>query len=119
MSLALSTSPSPRRGRNGSSDGSERAATARWRSFSSRSASSRYSSSAEVSKISRCSAVAACSSRALTSGGEPAADLRHRGEQLVAEQPERRLQRLGGTEELLLAGLPLGAQRDPGLLHEG
>ena len=74
MSVALSTRPSPRLGRNCSSDGSERWATARARSFSSRSASSRYSSSADVSKISRCSAVAACSSRALTSGSASATD---------------------------------------------
>ena len=51
MSEALSSSPSPRRGRKPSSDGSVRAATARARSFSSRSASSRYSSSALVSYL--------------------------------------------------------------------
>ena len=156
---AAAAGPSPRRGRNVSSDGSVRAATARARSRSSRSASSRYSSSALVSKISRCSAVAACSSRALTSGSasatdcsparvrsssareleqlevaddrvrdvevgveaqlaEPAADLRDRGQQLVAQQPERRLQRLGGPEQLLLARLPLAADRRARLLGE-
>ena len=43
---------------------------------------------------------------------EPAADLRDRRQQLVAQQPERRLQRLGRAEELLLARLPL-ARRPP------
>jgi hypothetical protein len=42
---------------------------------------------------------------------EPAADLRDRRQQLVAQQPERRLQRLGGPEQLLLARLPLAADR--------
>ncbi len=159
MSEALSSSPSPRLGRNGSSDGSLRAATARARSRSSRSASSRYSSSAEVSKISRCSEVDGlqqprvdlgqrlldrqlAGARALEQRreleqlevahdgvrdvevgveaqlAEPAADLRDGRQQLVAQQPERRLQRLGGPEQLLLARLPLAADRRPRLLGE-
>ena len=159
MSVADSSRPSPRRGRNGSSDGSLRCATAAARSRSSRSASSRYSSSAEVSKISRCSDVAAWSSRTLTSGSasstdsspvlralqqrreldqlqvaddrvrdvevgveaqlaEPPADLGDGRQQLVAQQPERRLQRLGRAEQLLLARLPLAADRGARLLRE-
>ena len=159
MSVALSSSPPPRLGRNGSSDGSLRAATARARRRSSRSASSRYSSSAEVSKISRCSEVEDCSSREVDLGqrlldrhlararalqqraeldqlqvaddgvgdvevgveaqlAEPPADLGDRRQQLVAQQPERRLQRLGGPEELLLARLPLARDRRARLLGE-
>ncbi len=49
---------------------------------------------------------------------EPAADLRDRRQQLVAQQPERRLQRLRGPEQLLLALLPLAAAGDPRLLGE-
>ena len=41
------------------------------------------------------------------------------GEELVAALAEHRLERLGGPEELLLAGLPLCVQRDAGLLGEG
>ena len=67
MSEADSTTPSPRLGRNGSSDGSSRAAIACARRRASRSASSRYSSSAEEPKISRCSAVTAWRIRAFTS----------------------------------------------------
>ena len=40
------------------------------------------------------------------------------GEELVAALAEHRLERLGGPEELLLAGLPLRAQGDAGLLGE-
>ena len=49
---------------------------------------------------------------------EPAADLLDRRQQLVAQEAERRLQRLGRPEQLLLAQLPLPADRDPGLLGE-
>ena len=49
---------------------------------------------------------------------EPPADLRDRRQQLVAQQPERRLQRLGRAEELLLARLPLARDRRPRLLGE-
>ena len=49
---------------------------------------------------------------------EPPADLRDRGHQLVAQQPERRLQRLRRAEQLLLARLPLAADRRPRLLGE-
>ena len=49
---------------------------------------------------------------------EPPADLRDRRQQLVAQQPERRLQRLGGAEQLLLARLPLAADGAPRLLGE-
>ena len=49
---------------------------------------------------------------------EPPADLRDRRQQLVAQQPERRLERLGRAEELLLARLPLARDRRAGLLGE-
>ena len=150
MSDADSTTPSPRLGRNGSSDGSSRAASACARRRASRSASSRYSSSADELKISRCSAVTACRIRdvdvaqrlghALALGpgdqrreleqlevahdrvrhvevgveaqlAQPPADAQRRLEQLVAQQPVGRVQRLGRPEQLLLALLPLGAQR--------
>ena len=63
MSEALSSSPSPRVGRNGSSDGSSRAAMAAARARASRSASSSISSSELVWRISRCCAVAALQER--------------------------------------------------------
>jgi hypothetical protein len=74
MSDALSIRPSPRLGRNGSSDGSSRAATAAARERAWRSASTSMSSSDEVSRMSRCCAVAACSRRALMSGSASATD---------------------------------------------
>ena len=49
---------------------------------------------------------------------QPPADLRDRREQLVAQDPEGRLQRLGGTEQLLVARLPLAADGGPRLLGE-
>ena len=49
---------------------------------------------------------------------EPPADLGDRGQQLVAQQPERRLERLGGPEQLLLLVLPLAADRRARLLGE-
>ena len=49
---------------------------------------------------------------------EPAADLRDGRQQLVAQHPERRLQRLGRAEQLLLARLPLAADRRARLLGE-
>ena len=49
---------------------------------------------------------------------EPPADLRHRGHQLVAQEPEGRLERLRRAEQLLLARLPLGAERRARLLGE-
>ena len=49
---------------------------------------------------------------------EPAADLRDRGQQLVAQDPERRLQRLGRPEQLLALLLPLAADRRARLLGE-
>ena len=112
----------------------------------------------DVSKISRCSAVTACSSRALTSGSASATDCPSRVRsssalslsssrwrttawetsrsvskrsspsrpptcaivvhQLVAQHPERGLQRLRGPEELLVALLPLAARRRARLLGE-
>src|SRR4051812_11908425 len=59
MSEADSASPSPRRGRNGASDGSWRAAQAFARTLASRSPSSSTSSRAEGCRTSRCWAVAA------------------------------------------------------------
>ena len=159
MSEAESISPSPRRGRNDSSDGSVRAATARARSRSSRSASSRYSSSARrledlallggrrlqqprVDLRQRVGDRHAPGPGALEQRGEldqlevahdgvgdvevgveaqlaePPADLGDRGQQLVAQQPERRLQRLGGAEQLLALLLPLAADRRARLLRE-
>ena len=67
MSDADSITPSPRLGKNDSSEGSSRAASACARRRASRSASSRYSSSVDELKISRCSAVTAWRIRALTS----------------------------------------------------
>src|SRR5262249_30670548 len=49
---------------------------------------------------------------------EAPADLRDGRQQLVAQQPERRLQRLGGAEQLLLALLPRRAGRRARLLQE-
>jgi len=74
MSEALSSSPSPRRGRNASSDGSSRAATAAARARASRSASSSASSSGDDSRISRCCAVAARRIAALMPGSASATD---------------------------------------------
>ena len=146
-------------GQEASSDGSVRGATARARSFSSRSASSRYSSSAlgledlallgggrlqqprvdlRQRVLDRLSPplraleqrreleqlhVAHDGVRDVEVGveaqlAEPPADLRDRGQQLVAQQPERRLQRLRGPEQLLLALLPLAADSRPRLLGE-
>ena len=49
---------------------------------------------------------------------EPAADLGDGRQQLVAQQPERRLQRLRRPEQLLLARLPLAADGGARLLGE-
>jgi hypothetical protein len=133
---------------NASSEGSERAATALARSFSSRSASSRYSSErrrlvdlallggdrledAGIDLDQRVGDRLLAPARALDQGreldqlevahdgvrdveigveaqlAEPAAHLGDRREKLVAQQPERRLQGLGGPEELLLSRLPI------------
>ena len=74
MSEALSSRPSPRVGRNGSSDGSSRAAMAAARARASRSASSSRSSSELVWRISRCSGVAARRIAALMPGSASATD---------------------------------------------
>jgi hypothetical protein len=74
MSDALSITPSPRLGRNGSSDGSAREAIAAARARSSRSASSSASSSGLDSRTSRCCALTAPSSRAFTPGSASATD---------------------------------------------
>ena len=52
------------------------------------------------------------------SSPRPRADPLDVAEQLVAQRPERRVQRLVGAEELLLAVLPLGAERRARLLGE-
>ena len=46
------------------------------------------------------------------------AEARDVGEELVAALAEHRVERLGGPEQLLLAGLPLRAQGDARLLGE-
>jgi hypothetical protein len=74
MSPALSSRPSPRVGRNGSSDGSSREAIAAARARASRSAPSSTSSSGLVWRISRCWAVAACRIAAFTPGSASATE---------------------------------------------
>ena len=157
MSDADSARPSPRRGRNASSDGSVRAARAAARARSSRSASSSSASSGDVASTSRCSGessvLEALVDRPQRVGhrlalrtlderreldelevardrvgdvevgveaqlAEALADPRDVLEQLVAQRLERRVQRLLGTEQLLLEHLPLGAERGPRLLGE-
>ena len=136
MSVALSTSPSPRRGRNGSSDGSSRAATARRAQLlvalgveqvlverrgleDLALLGGRRLQQPRVDLRQRLGHRQPAGAGALEQRGEleqlqvahdrvrdvevgveaqlaePPADLRDRGQQLVAQQPERRLQRLG------------------------
>ena len=74
MSDADSASPSPRRGRNASSDGSVRAARAAARARSSRSASSSSASSGDVASTSRCSGESSVLRRWLTGPSASATD---------------------------------------------
>ena len=92
MSEALSSRPSPRVGRNGSSDGSSRAAIAAARARASRSASRSRSSSELVWRMSRCSGVAARRIAALMPGSASA-----------TEWPSRAVHQRGELEQLEVA----------------